>query len=112
MQEMLSSNNRGREYTRIAFDSDESCLWSQGDIISTADIERALFRMPEREVGVLGRDISQGIDINQIISEVSAHYIERALTESGGSKSKAAGLLGLKNYQTLNNWMEKYGVKP
>jgi DNA-binding protein Fis len=32
------------------------------------------------------------------------------MEESGGSKSKAAEMLGLKNYQTLTNWMEKYGV--
>lgn len=89
-----------------------AALWNQGATITASDIEGALFRMPEREVGVLDRDISQGIDINQIISEVSTHYIERALSQSGGSKSKAAGLLGLKNYQTLNNWMEKYGIKP
>jgi transcriptional regulator with PAS, ATPase and Fis domain len=89
-----------------------ACLWSQGATIKASDIERALFHMPEREVGMLGRDITQGIDINEIISDVSAHYIERALAECGGNKSKAAGLLGLKNYQTLNNWMEKYGVEP
>ena len=84
-----------------------SALWSKGATITASDIERALFRMPEQEVGILGRDISQGIDINEMILEVSAHYIERALTESGGSKSKAAALLGFKNYQTLNNWMKK-----
>ncbi len=87
-------------------------LWSQGAIITAADVEQALFRMPEREIGVLGRDISQGIDINQVISEVSTHYIERALTEANGSKSKAAEMLGIKNYQTLNNRMEKYGIEP
>jgi len=86
-------------------------LWSQGDTISAADIERALFRMPEREVGVLGRDLSQGVDIKELISSVSAHYIERALSESNGSKSKAASLLGFNSYQTLSNWMKKYGIK-
>jgi transcriptional regulator with PAS, ATPase and Fis domain len=89
-----------------------ACLWSQGATIKASDIDRALFHMPERAVGILGRDIAQGIDINEIISDVSAHYIERALAECGGNKSKAAGLLGLKNYRTLNNWMEKYGVEP
>ena len=86
-------------------------LWSRGDTISAADVERALFRMPEREVGILGRDLSQGIDIKELISSVSAHYIERALAESGGSKSKAASKLGFNSYQTLTNWMKKYGVK-
>ncbi|RMG80394.1 MAG: hypothetical protein D6707_06490, partial [Bacteroidetes bacterium] len=33
------------------------------------------------------------------------------LAEAGGNKSKAADLLGLKNYQTLNNWMQKYGIE-
>jgi transcriptional regulator with PAS, ATPase and Fis domain len=39
------------------------------------------------------------------------HYIERALKENQGNKSKAAAILGLKNYQTLNNWIERYNVK-
>jgi transcriptional regulator with PAS, ATPase and Fis domain len=60
---------------------------------------------------VLGRDISQGVDIKQLISDVSAHYIERALVEGNGNKSKAAGLLGFNSYQTLTNWMKKYGIK-
>ena len=87
-----------------------AALWSQAASISAIDVEKALFRMPERDVGVLGRDLSQGIDITQLLSDVSTHYIERALTESGGNKSRAAGMLGLKNYQTLNNWMKKYGI--
>jgi transcriptional regulator with PAS, ATPase and Fis domain len=86
-------------------------LWNQGDTISAADIERALFRMPEKEVGILGKDLSQGVDIKELISSVSAHYIGRALAESGGSKSKAATMLGFNSYQTLTNWIKKYGIK-
>ncbi len=63
------------------------------------------------ESQVLGKDISQGVDIGDILSEINVHHIERAMLESGGSKAKAAELLGLKNAQTLNNWMEKYGIK-
>jgi DNA-binding protein Fis len=33
------------------------------------------------------------------------------MTEAQGNKTKAADLLGLKNYQTLNNWIEKYSVQ-
>jgi DNA-binding protein Fis len=32
------------------------------------------------------------------------------MEHSHGNKSKAAALLGLKNYQTLNNWIEKYNI--
>jgi transcriptional regulator with PAS, ATPase and Fis domain len=49
--------------------------------------------------------------ITEIISNLCRHYIEQALNISNGSKSKAAELLGLKNYQTLSNWMEKYSIE-
>ena len=48
--------------------------------------------------------------IQEIISELAAGYIRKALVISGQNKTRAAQLLGLKNYQTLSNWMEKYGI--
>lgn len=87
-----------------------SALWCQGDVINAADIRQALFNMPEQDSGLLNKDVSQGIDIQEIIGCVSADYIRRALAHSGQNKTRAAQLLGLKNYQTLNNWMEKYGI--
>lgn len=79
--------------------------------MSEEDIRDALLETRPARDGILGRDISQGIDIDEIIKEVSVHYIERALKENQGNKSKTAAMLGLKNYQTLNNWIEKYNVK-
>jgi hypothetical protein len=37
-------------------------------------------------------------------------YCVKAMEHCHGNKSKAAALLGLKNYQTLNNWIEKYNI--
>ncbi|MBC8946991.1 two component, sigma54 specific, transcriptional regulator, Fis family [Xenorhabdus indica] len=87
-----------------------AALWCQGDDITAADIRQALFHMPEPETGLMNMDISQGIDIQCIIGGVAAIYIRKALDHSGQNKTRAAQLLGLKNYQTLNNWMEKYGI--
>ncbi len=86
-------------------------LWQPGEILTETDIKENLIQAPSKGDGVMGRDLSQGIDINEIISSVCTHYIERALEQSGGSKSKAAKLLGLASYQTLTNWMDKYGIK-
>lgn len=88
-----------------------AALWSQHKKLSVSDIQKALFAMPESAPGILGCDVSQGIDIQDIIASVVEHYIPRAMTEAQGNKTKAAELLGLKNYQTLNNWIEKYGIK-
>jgi len=87
-----------------------SALWCQGDVINAADIRQALFNMPEQDSGLLNKDVSQGVDIQEIIGCVAADYIRKALAHSGQNKTRAAQLLGLKNYQTLNNWMEKYGI--
>lgn len=87
-----------------------AALWCQGDSIGTEDIRGALFQMPEREPGVLSMDVSQGIDIQSIIGDLASHYIREALQITANNKTRAAQLLGLKNYQTLTNWMEKYGI--
>lgn len=86
-------------------------LWATGNKITAADIQQALFSMPDSKSGLLDRDVSQGIDIQELMSEVVQHYIPLALAEAKDNKTKAAELLGLKNYQTLNNWIEKYSVK-
>ena len=87
-----------------------AALWCQGDAISADDIRQALFQMPEKEPGIAEKDVSQGVDIQELIGEFASNYIRRALDCSGQNKTRAAQLLGLKNYQTLNNWMEKYGI--
>lgn len=86
-------------------------LWATGNKITATDIQQALFSMPDSKSGILDRDVSQGIDIQELITEVAQHYIPRAMAASHDNKTKAAELLGLKNYQTLNNWIEKYGIK-
>lgn len=86
-------------------------LWGNGNKISETDIKEALIESHQKSNDVLGRDISEGLDINDVIKEVTVHYIERALAKVDGSKTKAAELLHIKNYQTLSNWMAKYNIK-
>lgn len=44
------------------------------------------------------------------IAELVRARIVRALVTCDGNKTAAAELLGLGSYQTLTNWMLKYGV--
>ncbi|WP_036239984.1 sigma-54 interaction domain-containing protein [Marinospirillum insulare] len=87
-----------------------SALWCGTDNITAEDMHQAIFQMPEQGSDILSRDLSQGIDIQNIIGELTSNYIRRALELSGHNKTRAAELLGLKNYQTLSNWMEKYDI--
>jgi DNA-binding protein Fis len=59
---------------------------------------------------ILNRSLEQGIEIQSLIGTVAEHYLRRAMDAAHGNKTKAAKMLGLANYQTLSNWLEKYGI--
>jgi DNA-binding NtrC family response regulator len=88
-------------------------VWTDGETISPADIKEALTGSAPRAGvdGILNRPIEQGIDLQSIIGSVAEHYLRRAVEASHGNKSKAAELVGLPSYQTLTNWMRKYGIE-
>lgn len=88
-----------------------AALWCQVDLITANDIEQALFKLPQEEADILLMDISQGIDIQKVISVIAGRYLRKALAITGNNKTRAASLLGLKSQQTLSNWIEKYGIE-
>lgn len=89
-----------------------AAIWSGHTEISAEDAEEAILLAPSNGSDlILDRPIEQGIDLDEIIGEVSLHYLERAMNSSGGNKSKAAKLLGFKNYQTLTNKLKKYQLE-
>lgn len=59
---------------------------------------------------ILGRPVEEGVDLQGLIDEVARHYLSRALAAAHGNKTQATRILGLPNYQTLTNWMKRYGV--
>jgi transcriptional regulator with PAS, ATPase and Fis domain len=90
-----------------------AAVWSDGTTISEDDIRDALLPAVEGRIGaetILNRSLEQNIDIQGLIGGVAEHYLRRAMAAADGNKTKAAKLLGLANYQTLSNWLEKYGI--
>jgi len=87
-------------------------VWSLGSTITPEDIREAtLTGLPKSEEGILGRELGEDLKLKELLDTVARHYLERAMKEAGGNKSKAAELVGLPSYQTLTNWLERYGVK-
>jgi DNA-binding NtrC family response regulator len=56
-------------------------------------------------------EIGSGLDIQGLVDDIKRKYITKALTQVAGNKKKATVLLGLPNYQTLSNWMDKLGIE-
>lgn len=90
-----------------------AAVWSTGPNITEQDISEALLELPkpaDSMDSILNRPIESGVDLPALLEEVTKHYLSRALKTTAGNKSRAADILGLSNYQTLTNWMQKYGV--
>lgn len=85
-------------------------IWSNSPVIEAADIERALLPVEGRTEGILDRPLGHGFELQALLDEVSQHYILRAMDASAGKKKLAAEMLGFGNYQTLTNWMNRYGI--
>lgn len=90
-----------------------AAVWSEADTITETDIAESLLDMPSRraaEGGVLDRPLGEAFDLQALIADVARHYLVRAMEEARGNKTTAAKLLGLPSYQTLSNWLARYGV--
>jgi transcriptional regulator with PAS, ATPase and Fis domain len=89
-----------------------AALWLADKRIEESDAREALQRAPGRgQDGVLEQPLGGAFDIEELLGSVEKKYIEKALAEAGGNKTRAAELLGVSNYQTLSNRMKKYGIE-
>lgn len=89
-----------------------AAVWSSGELITEDDLSEILPPIqppvaPAPEALSLGK----GVNLPDILASIMREYLTLGLRETGGNKTRAAKLLGLPNYQTLTNWLDKYGVK-
>ena len=90
-----------------------AAIWSDGKTITPQDIRDALLPTPVRaaDSAVLDLPLGNGFDIEAVLGRVARHYLERAIREADGNKSRAADLVGLASYQTLTNWLKRYRIE-
>jgi len=88
-----------------------TAVWSINPTISVDDVRESLNPPIKNNTDELSAyPLDKGVNLPEIMGNIAREYLSRALKESGGNKTKAARLVGLPNYQTLNNWLTKYGV--
>jgi DNA-binding NtrC family response regulator len=88
-----------------------AALWADGGVVTAADVQEALTNPRSAPAdSVLDRELGGGFDLPDLLATVAKHYLQRAVAESAGNKTRAAQLVGLASYQTLSNWLNKYGL--
>lgn len=91
-----------------------AAVWSLNEELGEEDVREALLPVPASGKGkdaILNQSLDPGIDLPEIMKTVAVHYLERALEKNNGNKTKTAKTLGLPSYQTLTNWLKKYGLE-
>ena len=88
-----------------------AALWTSEPTIRSDDVREALLpAIGRKESSILNRPLGDSFSLPDLLAAVARHYLTRALDETRGNKTQAARLLGLPSYQTLTNWLSKYGV--
>jgi DNA-binding NtrC family response regulator len=92
----------------------QASVMAEGEILERQDLIAALAEMPENSghgLNALDTPLGDGFDLEEHLNELRRQYLQRAMEEAGGVKAKAARLLGMKNYQTLDAQLKRLGIK-
>ncbi len=88
-----------------------AAIWSDGATITVEDAREALLPAPGAQPrDVLDHGLGGSFSLPDLLGDVARQYLTRALKRAGGNKTRAAELVGLPSYQTLSNWLKRYGV--
>jgi len=91
----------------------QAAVMADGQILQKVDLESAVAEMPRTPAtsdNVMEHPLGDGFDLLEQLNEIHRHYLRRAMDEAGGVKSKAARLLGMNNYQTLDAQLKRLEV--
>jgi len=85
---------------RLSIRADDSAIGSD-------DVRHCLPAGTAAEDNLLERPLGNGFSLEDLLDEVSRHYLERADTAARGGRNEAAALLGFHKPQTYANWRKR-----
>ena len=90
----------------------QAAVMTDGETIDRQDIADAVAEVPGKTTtDLLGQPLGEGFVLTDFLEEIQRHYLIRGMKEAAGIKSKAAELLGYKNYQTLAAQLDRLKVE-
>lgn len=90
----------------------QAAVMTDGDVIDRQDVADAVAEVPGKpNLDLMEQPLGEGFVLTDFLEEIQRHYLIRGMKESGGVKTKAAELLGYKNYQTLAAQLDRLKVE-
>lgn len=89
----------------------QAAVMTDNEVIDRQDVTAAIGEMAaDQTLNILEQPLGDGFDLDEHINSLRKHYLRRAMAESKGNKTRAARLLGMKHYQTLDAQLERFDV--
>jgi transcriptional regulator with PAS, ATPase and Fis domain len=90
----------------------EAAVMSDSEMIQANDIKAAIAGvLGKRGESLLDHPLGDGFSLENLLENIQRNYLERAMEESHGVKKRAANLLGIANYQTLDAQLKRLSVR-
>jgi len=86
-------------------------IWAEGPEISEEEAAQSILGDSPGESETEPAYIPPHFDLAARIDDYKIKWLKLAKQQSGDNISEAARILGVENYQTLDNWYRKYGLK-
>ncbi len=89
----------------------QAAVMTDGDTIDRQDVADAIAEVPGKpSLDLMEQPLGHGFVLTDFLEEIQRNYLIRGMKEAGGAKTKAAELLGYKNYQTLAAQLDRLKV--
>jgi DNA-binding NtrC family response regulator len=90
----------------------QAAVMAEGEKIGRGDLVAALGDMDaDPSPNSLDRPLGDGFELEEHLNSIHRHYLRRAMDEAKGVKARAARLLGMKHYQTLDAQLDRLQVE-
>lgn len=90
----------------------QAAVMTDGETIERQDLVDAVAEVPGKPTTeLLEQPLGEGFVLADFLEEIQRHFLIRAMKEAAGVKTKAAELLGYKNYQTLSAQLDRLKVE-
>lgn len=90
----------------------QAAVMAENDTIDRRDLTSAVGTLnDDPTTNLLEQSLGSGFNLEDHLNSIRRHYLRRAMEESRGNKTKAAQLLGLNHYQTLDAQIERLKVE-
>lgn len=89
----------------------QSVTMADGDVIERGELAATVAASPRRSASEQNDEsIGDNFNLEKYLEEIHRRYLKRAMEQANGVKTRAAALLGMKNYQTLDAQLKRLKV--